>query len=68
VRRAVWARDGGQCTFVGAEGRCSERGFLEFHHRLPFAAGGGATIENVALLCRAHNGHEAERFFGRAGP
>jgi hypothetical protein len=68
VRRAVWARDGGQCTFVGAEGRCGERGFLEFHHRLPFAAGGGATIENVALLCRAHNGHEAERFFGRAGP
>jgi hypothetical protein len=32
VRRAVWARDGGQCAVVGAAGRCTERGFLEFHH------------------------------------
>ena len=45
-------------------GRCSERGFLEFHHVLPYAAGGEATIENVELRCRAHNAHEAELFFG----
>lgn len=32
VRRAVWNRDGGRCAFVGAEGRCTETGFLEFHH------------------------------------
>jgi len=63
VRRAVWERDGGRCTFVGASGRCKERGFLEFHHRVPFAAGGEATVENVALLCRAHNAHEAWRDF-----
>jgi 5-methylcytosine-specific restriction endonuclease McrA len=24
VRRDVWKRDGGRCTFVGAEGRCTE--------------------------------------------
>jgi len=66
IRRAVWRRDGGQCAFVGkAAGRCGERGFLEFHHVHPYAAGGAATIENIALRCRAHNGHEAEVFYGR---
>ena len=35
VRREVWARDGGQCAFVGTNGRCTERGFLEFHHVVP---------------------------------
>jgi hypothetical protein len=59
VRRAVWARDGGQCAFVGERGRCEERGFLEFHHGIPFAAGGETTVENLQLRCRAHNAHEA---------
>ena len=64
VRRAVWKRDGGQCAFVGAHGRRRERGFLEFHHVLPYAAGGQAVLENVELRCRAHNVHEAEQSFG----
>jgi hypothetical protein len=64
VRREVWARDGGQCTFVGAHGRCSERGFLEFHHVTPFAAGGHATADNIQLRCRSHNAHEARQYFG----
>jgi hypothetical protein len=33
-------RDGGQCAFVGTEGRCTARGFLELHHVAPFALGG----------------------------
>jgi 5-methylcytosine-specific restriction endonuclease McrA len=66
VRRAVWKRDGGQCAFVGTKGRCAERGFLEFHHREPFAAGGATTIDNLELRCRAHNAYEAELFFGSA--
>jgi hypothetical protein len=64
VKREVWARDAGQCAFVGMNGRCAERGFLEFHHVVPFAAGGPATIENIQLRCRGHNGYEAELFFG----
>ncbi len=32
VRREVWERDGGRCAFAGAAGRCTEMGFLEFHH------------------------------------
>ena len=62
VRRAVWHRDGGQCAFVGSHGRCDERGFLEFHHLVPFAVGGAATVEDIELRCRAHNGHEAALF------
>lgn len=64
VRRVVWARDGGQCAFVGTEGRCTARGFLELHHIEPFALGGPTTIDNLQLRCRAHNAYEAETAFG----
>ena len=64
VSREVWRRDGGRCAFVGARGRCSERGFLEFHHVVPFAAGGSADASNIELRCRAHNQYEADLFFG----
>jgi hypothetical protein len=39
VKREVWNRDAGQCAFVGTESRCTERGFLEFHHVVPYADG-----------------------------
>lgn len=64
VKRAVSDRDKGQCAFVGTWGRCTERGFLEFHHVVPFAAGGMATADNIELRCRAHNAHEAVLYFG----
>ena len=66
VRRAVWKRDGARCAFVGVEGRCTERSCLEFHHVVPFAAGGRSTASNVELRCRAHNAFEAEKYFGAA--
>jgi hypothetical protein len=68
VKREVWRRDGGRCAFVGRDGRCSERSFLEYHHVLPYAAGGGATTANIELRCRAHNAHEAALFFGSESP
>ena len=64
VRRVVWRRDSGRCAFVGAAGRCRETAFLEFHHVEPYAAGGGATVENIELRCRAHNAYDARLFFG----
>ena len=64
VRRAVWRRDSGRCAFVGGHGRCSATAFLEFHHVEPYAAGGEATVQNIALRCRAHNVYEARLFFG----
>ena len=65
VRRAVAARDQGRCAFVAAGGhRCGERRFVEYHHVIPRAAGGRATVENIQLrcrLCRArHNRHYAD--------
>ena len=65
VRRAVWERDGEQCTFIGEGGeRCSERGFLEFDHRHAHADGGPATVENLRIRCRAHNQYAADLRFG----
>ncbi|HKP59476.1 MAG TPA: hypothetical protein VJV78_22290 [Polyangiales bacterium] len=67
VVREVYARDGGQCTFVSPDGRrCSARDHLELHHEDPFARGGLPTVGNVRLLCHAHNALLAERDFGRA--
>ncbi len=76
VRRAVWRRDGGRCAFVASNGqRCTERAFLELHHREPYAIGGEATVANISLRCRRHNAFEAELAFapselapGRVGP
>ena len=63
VRREVWVRDGGQCTFVGTAGRCTERGCLEFHHVVSYASGGPSTLENIVLRCRSHNQYEAAQEF-----
>jgi 5-methylcytosine-specific restriction endonuclease McrA len=67
VRRAVWRRDEGRCAFVGSRGRCAARGFLEYHHVIPFAEGGETSAANIQLRCRAHNQHEARLWFGRDG-
>ena len=67
VRRAVWLRDLGRCSFVGTDGRrCAERAFVEFHHLKPYAVGGEATVSNIQLRCRRHNDYEARTFFGDA--
>ena len=65
VQRGSWRRDDGRCAFVSKDGvRCKERAFLEFHHIVPYARGGRATIENISLRCRRHNRYEAELEFG----
>jgi hypothetical protein len=62
VRRAVWARDGGRCVYIGTTGvRCLTRRFLEIDHVRPRALGGGDTIGNLRLLCRPHNDSERRR-------
>ena len=64
VRREVWKRDEGRCAFTIGSRRCAETAFLEFHHVVPYAAGGLAVGDNIQLRCRAHNQYEAELFFG----
>ncbi len=66
VRRAVWERDGGRCRYADKHGRrCQERDQLEFHHRHAFGLGGEHSVQNIRLMCRAHNAHLAECDYGR---
>lgn len=66
VRRGVFLRDRGRCTFVASDGtRCSARG-LEYHHRQAFARGGLHSLDNITLHCAAHNRLAADHDFGPA--
>lgn len=65
LRRLVWMRDDGRCTFVGAGGhRCNETRCVEFAHLEPWAKGGEHSEHNITLRCRAHNAFEADRDYG----
>ena len=64
VRRIVWTRDEGQCTFRSGSRRCESRSQLEYHHVIPWEVGGPTTPENLELRCRAHNNYEADLYFG----
>ena len=64
VKRAVYERDGVQCTFVSDKGkRCESRMRLELDHIEPVARGGESTTDNLRVRCRAHNHFEAECTF-----
>src|SRR4029077_6539137 len=66
VARAVFLRDGQQCSYVSPDGRrCSARWCLELDHVEPWAVGGEGTIENLRLRCRAHNQRYARQYFGK---
>jgi hypothetical protein len=67
VRRAVFERDGEQCTFTDATGaRCPSRAMLELDHVESRALGGSDEASNLRVRCRAHNALHAEEVFGRA--
>ncbi|MDE0221994.1 MAG: HNH endonuclease, partial [Spirochaetaceae bacterium] len=57
VRREVWRRDQGCCTYVDPHSgrRCGSRYRLEIDHIKPFALGGATELSNVRLRCRAHH-------------
>jgi 5-methylcytosine-specific restriction endonuclease McrA len=65
-KRQLVARDGLCCSYVGDDGvRCTARAFLQIDHQQPWAKGGGDTLDNLRLLCRAHNLLLAEADFGK---
>ena len=67
VARAVFLRDGKQCSYVSPDGRrCSARRCLELDHVVPWAVGGESTVENLRLRCRAHNQRHARQYYGRS--
>jgi 5-methylcytosine-specific restriction endonuclease McrA len=66
TRRAVLQRDKYQCSYCAADGtQCRERVGLEIDHIKPFALGGTHEIDNLRVVCKAHNGFFAEQVFGR---
>ena len=65
VRRAVWARDQGRCSWpLDSGGRCGSTHRLELDHVVPWAAGGDDSSANLRLTCRAHNALAARAAFG----
>lgn len=66
IKRAVWARDEGACTYVDPfSGRhCKSKRSLEYDHIHPAALGGEANLENLRLRYRAHNQVAALEVFG----
>jgi 5-methylcytosine-specific restriction endonuclease McrA len=65
VKREVFNRDGGRCTFKNDSGRrCEVRSGVEFDHIEPVARGGRSTVANLRLRCRAHNQYAAEQALG----
>ncbi len=67
IKRAVFARDGGRCAFVAANGpRCSSQDFLEFHHVDPWARAKRHSIDRIELRCRGHNRYAALQDYGAA--
>jgi hypothetical protein len=67
VKRIVYVRDGGRCSFVDERGhRCNERSNLEYDHIDGFARTGRHDPDGIRLLCRAHNQHAADKMYGRA--
>ena len=66
IRREVWQRDGGRCTFVDQQGRrCRATRAMEYHHDRPYGKGGQHGADNIALRCRAHNQYQADLLWRR---
>ncbi|HEY3121776.1 MAG TPA: hypothetical protein VGL15_14215 [Vicinamibacteria bacterium] len=66
VKREVWVRDAGRCAFIADDGRrCEARRFIQFHHVIPRCK---PTPDKIQLRCQAHNGYEADRYYGPSEP
>jgi len=65
VRREVWARDEGKCTWpLDSGGTCGSTLRLEIDHVVPRGRGGASTVDGCRLLCSAHNQLAARQVYG----
>jgi hypothetical protein len=65
VKRAVWARDDGECQVpLDSGGICGSTLRLEIDHVPPLARGGASTVDGCRLLCRVHNQYAARQVYG----
>ena len=70
VKRAVWRRDQGRCSYVDRTSgrRCGSQHLLQIDHVVPYARGGAAEPNNLRLLSAAHHRHRhAGARLGRLG-
>ncbi len=65
VKRLVWARDQGRCSYVNPKTgrRCGSRYMIQMDHIKPYSLGGLSTKENMRLLCAGHNRFRARQTF-----
>jgi hypothetical protein len=65
VKRAVWSRDDGKCTWpLDSGGICGSTLRLEIDHVVPRGRGGPSTVENCRLTCAMHNQLAARQVSG----
>jgi len=65
VKRAVWSRDDGKCTWpLDSGGICGSTLRLEIDHVVPRGRGGASTVDGCRLLCAAHNQLAARQVYG----
>jgi hypothetical protein len=65
VKRAVWARDAGRCSWpLDSGGSCGSTHLLELDHIVPWAEWGSETEANLRLTCATHNRLGARQLFG----
>jgi hypothetical protein len=65
VRRAVWERDGSRCSWpLDGGGVCGSTHRLELDHVVPWARWGGEAVDDLRLVCHAHNTLAARLVFG----
>ena len=65
IKRAVYERDGGRCTFVDDQGRRCTSERVQFDHRDGFAWTRTHSVEGIRLRCPAHNQSAADEMYGR---
>ncbi|MBS1958633.1 MAG: HNH endonuclease [Bdellovibrionales bacterium] len=68
VRRQVWRRDRGSCTYQDPNTgqKCGSRFKVELDHIEPHGLGGKNSIENLRLRCRTHNLFYAQKVYGKS--
>jgi 5-methylcytosine-specific restriction endonuclease McrA len=62
LKKAVWAKAGGQCEIEANGKRCTSRYRLEIDHKIPLALNGGNDLKNLRLICRTHNQQQARAY------
>jgi len=65
VRRAVWERDDGRCSWpLDSGSRCGSTHRLELDHIHPWARSGEPSVANLRVVCHSHNALAARQAFG----